>query len=180
MALLLSNTGNTGNTDLDKTVQYIPRQIYIQPSTIHVHFKTATGQLFSITINPQCTILDLKKQIYVHQDVTLDSQRLIFEGKQLDDHKRICDYPFKSTSVIHIILRLRGGMFHKSSSRADWISLNYVNKMERGLSMLHYMKNGAEDKLFRIYEELKEMLTATRDDVEIDMVFDLIHTIYID
>jgi hypothetical protein len=167
------------HTEIKECV-YTKRQIYIQPSTTNLHFKTATGQLFSIIINPQCTILDLKKQIYVQKDVTLDSQRLIFEGKQMDDSNRICDYPFKSTSVIHIILRLRGGMFHKSSSRADWVSLNYENKMERGLSMLHYMKNGAEDKLQRIYEEFEEMLTTTRDDVEIDMVFDLIRTIYID
>jgi len=99
----------------------------IQP--INVQIKTATGQLFFININPLETILFLKKQIYIQQDVSLDSQRIIFKGKQLEDHKRICDYNITNESILHIILRLRGGMFHKSSSRSDWISLNHLDKM---------------------------------------------------
>ena len=155
-------------------------QIYIQPAIINLGIKTATGRLFSISVLSQGTILDLKKQIYISQDISLDSQRIIYKGKQLEDHKRICEYGITSTSILHIVLRLRGGMFHKSSSRADWVSLNYNDKMERGLSMLHYMKQGCTDQLHGIYTDLEEMLSTTRDDAEIDMVFDLIRTIYTD
>ena len=150
----------------------------VQP--ININIKTATGKLFVININPHETILYLKKQIYICQDVSLDSQRLIFEGKQLDDHKRINEYNIKNNSMLHIILRLRGGMFHKSSSRADWISLNYLDKMERGLSMLDYLKREAPDKLFTIFEDFEEMLKTSRDDYEIDMIYELIRNIYIE
>ena len=155
-------------------------QIHIQPAIVNLCIKTATGRLFSISVLSQGTILDLKKQIYISQDISLDSQRIIYKGKQLEDHKRICEYGITSTSILHIVLRLRGGMFHKSSSRADWVSLNYNDKMERGLSMLHYMKQGCTDQLHGIYTDLEEMLSTTRDDAEIDMVFDLIRTIYTD
>ena len=114
------------------------------------------------------------------QDVSLDSQRIVYGGKQLEDHKRICDYNITDESTVHIILRLRGGMFHKSSSRADWVSLNYLDKMERGLSMLDYMKREASDKLFTIFEDFEEMLKTSRDDCEIDMIYELIRNIYIE
>ena len=149
-------------------------------SSIHVQIKTATGKTFTININPHETILYLKKQIYLSQDVSLDSQRIVYGGKQLEDHKRICDYNITDESTVHIILRLRGGMFHKSSSRADWVSLNYLDKMERGLSMLDYMKREASDKLFTIFEDFEEVLKTSRDDCEIDMIYELIRNIYIE
>ncbi len=162
----------------EPVLTYEPNEsIRIFPATIHLHLKTATGQLLSITINPMHTILDLKKQIYVLQEVSLDNQRIIFQGKQLDDSKRLCDYNIGNQSVLHIVLRLRGGMFHKSSSRADWISLNHCTKMEKGLSMLDYLKRNEQAR--HIYEDLEDMLNNTRDDTEIDMVFDLIQTLYI-
>jgi hypothetical protein len=148
--------------------------------TINIQIKSATGKIIIININPLETILKLKKQIYISQDLSLDSQRIVFEGKQLEDHKRICDYNIKDESVVHIVLRLRGGMFHKSSSRIDWISLNYLDKMERGLSMLEYMKREASDKLYIIFEDFEEMLKTSRDDYEIDMIYALIRNIYIE
>ena len=138
------------------------------------------AKLFVININPHETILYLKKQIYISQDVSLDNQRLIFGGKQLEDHKRINEYDINEGTMIHIVLRLRGGMFHKSSSRSDWISLNYLDKMEKGLSMLDYMKREAPDKLFVIFEDFEEMIKTSRDDCEIDMIYELIRSIYVE
>jgi hypothetical protein len=164
----------------EPVLTYEPKEsIRIFPAFIHLHLKTATGQLLSITINPLHTILDLKKQIYVLQEVSLDNQRIIFQGKQLEDPKRLCDYNIGNESVLHIVLRLRGGMFHKSSSRADWISLHHYTQMEKGLSMLDYLKRSSTGKLLSVYEDLEEMLNNTRDDTEIDMVVELIRTLYI-
>jgi hypothetical protein len=168
-------------TFIDKTsTTSTSTPINILPPVIHIQIKTATGQCIYIKINPTATIIQLKKQIYVAQDVSLESQRIIFGGKQLEDPYTLCHYNITDNSVLHIILRLRGGMFHKSSSRADFISLNYSNKMERGLSMLDYLKRESSREMFVVLEDFEEMLKNTRNDVEIDMVYDLIHKIYID
>jgi len=152
--------------------------IHILPPHINVHIKTATGKSIYIKINPIDTILQLKKQIYLQEDVSLESQRIIFGGKQLDDHHTLCHYNITNETTLHIILRLRGGMFHKSSSRADFVSLNYSNKMERGLSMLDYMKRESTREMVVVLEDFEEMLKNTKTDVEIDMVYDLIRQIY--
>ena len=154
--------------------------INILPPLINLQIKTATGKLIIVKINPADTILQLKKKIYLAEDISIESQRIVFGGKQLEDAYTLCHYNITNECVVHIIIRLRGGMFHHSSSRADWVSLNYQNKMDRGLSMLDYMKHESSREMFAVLDEFEEMLKNTRNDAEIDMVYDLIHKIYVD
>jgi large subunit ribosomal protein L40e len=46
----------------------------------------------------------------------IESFRLIFGGKQLEENKIISDYLIMSGSTIHLVLRLRGGMFVPETS----------------------------------------------------------------
>ena len=80
-----------------------------------------TGKIYSLIVFPSDTITDIKNMICIvtvtpgNQGVPPYMQHLIFAGKQLEDNRTISDYNIKEDSIIHMVLILRGGMFHESS-----------------------------------------------------------------
>ena len=72
-----------------------------------VFIKTLKGKKLIIVIDPLNTIGELKEKICDSEGISPDQQRLIFEGKQLEDNKTLTDYNIKKESTLLMILRLR-------------------------------------------------------------------------
>ncbi|XP_048101322.1 polyubiquitin-B-like [Alosa alosa] len=67
------------------------------------------GQSKTYDVTPGETVTDLKRKVYNKERVPVDQQRLIYNGKQLEDGQKLEDYGIQSGSTIHLTLRLRGG-----------------------------------------------------------------------
>jgi len=76
---------------------------------IHLEIKTLTGVSIDIQIKPDQSIEDLKCMIQDKEGIPPDQQRLIFAGRQLEDDRTLFDYRIQNDSVLHLVLRLRGG-----------------------------------------------------------------------
>lgn len=69
--------------------------------------RTLTGNTLVFSHSPTMTVLALKQEIQNKQQVPVDQQRLVFQGKQLDDTLKLSDYGIYNDATIHLVLRLR-------------------------------------------------------------------------
>jgi ubiquitin len=75
-----------------------------------IFIKEVTGKTTMINCSPSDTIARVKDLVYEKLNIKQNSQRLMFNAKQLEDDRTLDDYEVASNATIHLILRLHGGL----------------------------------------------------------------------
>lgn len=76
---------------------------------MQIFVKTLAGKTTTLEVQPSNTVLDCKKMLQDKEGVAVAEQRLIFEGKQMDDNSELNFCGVQEMSTLHLVLRLQGG-----------------------------------------------------------------------
>ena len=85
--------------------------------TFQIFVKTLTDKRLLLDVTSSSTVEDVKRLTYSEEPFDWDQQRLIFAGKQLEDGRTLSHYNIQEGSTLHLVLRVRGGMYDPSSAQ---------------------------------------------------------------
>lgn len=85
-----------------------------------IQIRSLTGKNIDVKVHHKMYVSELKELIEKQDQTRFDQQRLVYNGKQLEDERTLDYYNITQDTVVHIILRIRGGMFHETSARKDF------------------------------------------------------------
>ncbi|SCV04501.1 LAMI_0H16644g1_1 [Lachancea mirantina] len=71
--------------------------------------KTLTGKEIVVNVDPDDKVYQIKEVLEEKEGIPTSQQRLIFQGKQIDDEKTIQSVNLSTGMQLHLVLTLRGG-----------------------------------------------------------------------
>jgi len=79
-------------------------------SSIEIVVKSLTGRILNFDVMRDVDIDHVKQLIENENGVPPDQQRLVFNGKQLESGCSLSECNIQNGSILHLVLRLRGGL----------------------------------------------------------------------
>lgn len=186
----------TGNVRPEQAQQITTLVQIIQDNTtakpFQIFVKNYDGKTYTLDIQITNTIREIKNLMEDKTGIPSTEQRLIYQGKQLEDARTIQDQKIEKERTLHLNLRLRGGSpFWALLTELGYVGSYYflmeyvlpyfANNMVEAIAFIrraHQEEHSLEEAFENFHEqnpedEMVDNQTENSDDVEIISVSDL-------
>ena len=108
---------------------------------------------FTVDVDNTASVLAAKSAIAAKAGCSIDSQRLVFAGQQLEDSAALADYGVESSSTIQLVFRLLGGA--KKRKKKTYTTPKKIKHKRKKVKMavLKYYKVDGDGKIQRLRRE---------------------------
>lgn len=95
-----TNYGTPSSNDQSQTQTSSDEVFYV---------RLLSGKSMAFKVDPNMTGRQLKEEIMKQESINVDQQRLIYQGKQIEDDDTLGSFSIGADANIHLVLRLKGG-----------------------------------------------------------------------
>ena len=126
-----------------------------------MHVKHHCGKITHLKVYFTTTVETLKEMLLDEEGIPPEYQRFIYAGQQLEGRRTLSYYNIKGESTLHVVLRLRAGMFHFTSGREDFSTLSpsIASRIQKTLA---FQFKGTKDPNSRTISELQKFIVEAR------------------
>ena len=114
---------------------------------LQLFIKTLTGETIDIKVSPNDSIKKIKEEIDKKTNILPRNQKLMFNGKELNDNGTIKESNIENNSTIHLILRLTS------------IEIFVKDSNERSITLVVELDDTIEKVKKLYYEKTQEQIT---------------------
>ena len=137
--------------------------------TFQIYVKTLTGKTIPLNVTSSSMVEDVKRLIHCTEGCPPDQQRLLFTSVSLEDGRTLRDYNIQPKSTIHLVLRLRGGMYTQSSAQGGLPKTFTVMTPSGGEHEVTWTFESLDDVIKRVKEMDQDQEEEEEEDEEDDV-----------